>query len=93
MSRLAKRPLINHASVAAIARQMPGQWHLVGEYRSSMSAEAAVYEIETGGISSKKANKRRTPSPYAPAGAFEARKQLTEFGCKVHVRYVGGGAR
>lgn len=83
MSRPVKRPLINHTEIAAQLRTQPGVWSTVGEYPSSDSAESAARRIRTS------YNARM----YAPAGAFEARTERTEFGAQVIARYVGTPAR
>ncbi|MET8475385.1 hypothetical protein ABZY90_19785 [Streptomyces sp. NPDC006422] len=80
--------LIDHARVAAAARSKPGQWIRVGEYRSSQSAKATAGCIRKAGGSQL----RTARNHYAPTGAFEARTQLTEFGCDVFTRYVGAQA-
>lgn len=79
-----KRRQINHFKVAEHCRANPGVWQPVGEYNSTSSAHGAAAYIRNARV--------RTPhhaSPYAPAGAFEARRMLTEFGALVEARYVG----
>ncbi|WP_394425518.1 hypothetical protein [Streptomyces sp. SGAir0957] len=85
MSRLPLRKFIDHASVAAAAQARPGVWHLVGEYRSSMSAKGTASCIRNAGGNQLRAAKYH----YGPAGSFEATTKLTEFGCEVLTRYVG----
>lgn len=88
MSRLAKRPSVDHAATAARLRATPGQWDAVGDYRSSQTAEHMAHTIRT-------AYTRGYPSPYAPAGSFQAYTRLTEDGCRLFACYVGerkGGA-
>lgn len=90
MSRRAKRPTVNHAATAAALRARPGTWLRVGEYGSSQSAESTANVIRTAFV-----KKDRSLSPYAPAGSFQARTRLTEFGSAVWACYVGprdGGA-
>ncbi|MFF9894917.1 hypothetical protein [Streptomyces longispororuber] len=87
MSRLPRRPYVDHAAVAARARQQAGEWQVVGEYRSRVPAEGAAHTTRTA-----RPRRSGTTSPYAPAGAYETKLQLTEYGCLVLVKYVGGGA-
>jgi hypothetical protein len=84
-----KRKLVDHFAVAAICRVSPGQWRDVGEYNSSQSAYGAASMIRAARV---KGTARQ--SAYVPAGAFEARHELTEFGARVQARFVGadGGA-
>ncbi|MFH8792258.1 hypothetical protein [Streptomyces sp. NPDC017941] len=86
MSRLSRRPRTDHAAVADHARQHPQTWHVVGEYRSTQTAECIVQDIRTAG------SRHTRVSPYLPAGAFEARQRFTEFGCEVQIKYVGSDA-
>lgn len=86
MSRLTKRPRADHKQTAAAARRKPGVWVVVGDYRSSISADHMAYAIRSGYRRGSTAG----PSPYHPAGAFEARTELVEDGVRVHARYVGG---
>lgn len=79
-----KRPQTNHTAIAAACRANPGQWQTVGEYSSTQSAHGAARYIQTAITKNPKYT-----SPYAPAGAFEARHALTEFGAMVQARYVG----
>ncbi|MCD7440293.1 hypothetical protein K4B79_18940 [Streptomyces lincolnensis] len=78
-----RRRNVDHVMVASVCRANPGQWQEVGEYSSSESASAVVRSIR-GAL--KRAGR---PSVYAPAGAFEARQELTEYGARVDARYVG----
>lgn len=87
MSRLSRRPRVNHADAAARARRRPHRWVVVGEYRSSQSAEGVVSDIHTAG------SRLGRVSEYRPAGAYQARTRLTEYGCEVLVRYVVGDPR
>lgn len=73
------RRFIKHADVAAELRAQPGVWQHVGEWPSTSGAENAAHRIRT-------AHQARM---YEPAGAFEARTELTEMGAKVEARYVG----
>lgn len=89
MSRLTKRPAVNHTTTAAHIKARPRTWLPVGEYRSTQSAEHMAYAIRT-------AYAKRQNSPYAPAGSFEARTRLTEYGALLEARYIGpqkGGTR
>lgn len=79
-----RRTRINHFTVAAACRANPGVWQPVGEYNSSQSAEGAADYIRTAYV--KTASQR---SAYSPAGSFETRHALTEFGAQVEARYVG----
>ncbi|MFD5709548.1 hypothetical protein ACFWHW_03985 [Streptomyces pharetrae] len=86
MSRLARRPRADHKTVAAEARRQPGTWIVVNDYRSSTAADGIAYDIRSG----YSHGTRSGPSPYHPAGAFEARTELVEDGVRVYARYVGG---
>jgi hypothetical protein len=79
-----RRPNIDHKAVANACRNNPGMWQPVAEYNSSQSADGAA-----GYIRDATTKKTTHTSPYAPAGAFEARRILTEYGARVEARYVG----
>lgn len=75
---------VDHFAVAAVCRANPGEWQSVGEYNSSQSAYGAMGHIRNAVI--------KVPgqqSAYSPAGSFEARQELTEFGARVEARFVG----
>jgi hypothetical protein len=80
-----RRRKVDHFAVAAACRENPGVWLPVGEYNSTMSAEGAGSYIRSAVV---KASERR--SAYSPAGSFETRHALSEFGALVEARYVGG---
>lgn len=82
-----RRHKINHFAVAAACRENPGVWQPVGEYNSSQSAEGAGDYIRKA--YTKKVSQR---SAYSPAGSFESRHVLTEYGARVEARYVGVSA-
>jgi hypothetical protein len=82
VSRLARRPMVDHAQAARRLRAKPGKWLPVGDYGSSQSAARMAWAIRS-------ARTKGTVSPYAPAGAFETRTQLTEDGARLHARYIG----
>jgi hypothetical protein len=77
-----RRKQVDHAAVAAACRANPGQWQMVGHYGSGESADAIVRAI-------RGAFQKGARSAYAPAGAFEARRELTDNGARVDARYVG----
>lgn len=79
-----KRPHIDHFAVAEACLALPEQWQPVGEYNSTQSARGVIGYIEQAGKS-----RSMQASAYTPAGAFEARFELTEFGARVEARYVG----
>jgi hypothetical protein len=79
-----RRPNIDHKAVADACRNQPGVWQPVAEYNSSQSADGAA-----GYIRYATTKKAIHISPYAPAGSFEARRTLTEFGARVEARFVG----
>lgn len=79
MSRPKARVRVDHQHAADQARQMPGEWVLAGTYGSRASAQAASNQVRTGD---------RTPA-YLPAGAFEARTEVTQDGADLWVRYAG----
>ena len=81
MSRHAR---VDHFAVAAVCRANPGEWQLVGEYNSTQSAYGATSHIRRAVITTTSQQ-----SAYSPAGAFEARQELTEFGARVEARFVG----
>lgn len=87
MSRRMKRPMTDHTKTAARLRSHPRMWMPVGEYNSTQSAEGMAHMIRTG-------QAKQGTSPYAPAGTFETRVELTEFGAELLAQYVGsaGGA-
>ncbi|MFI9824465.1 hypothetical protein ACIHFC_29035 [Streptomyces sp. NPDC052013] len=80
------RKLVDHVAVAARCRANPGEWQEVGEYNSTHSADRIVQNIRTAYVPPTRSPAR---SAYAPAGAFEATRVLTEFGARVEARYVG----
>jgi hypothetical protein len=79
-----RRPNIDHKAVATACRNQPGVWQPVAEYNSSQSADGAA-----GYIRDATTKHTHHTSPYAPAGAFEARRTLTEYGARVEARFVG----
>jgi hypothetical protein len=79
VSRPVKRRHVRHAAVAAELRAKPGVWAPVAEYPARTSADGTAHRIRTG---------YEAPM-YRPAGAFEARVELTELGARVEARYVG----
>ncbi|MFE6284400.1 hypothetical protein [Streptomyces sp. NPDC057877] len=81
-----KRKMVDHVAVAALCRANPRQWQDVGEYGSGQSADAVVHAIRNAFAKSGR-------SAYAPPGAFEARRELTEYGARVEARYVGEAIR
>ncbi|NUU22916.1 MAG: hypothetical protein HOV68_15605 [Streptomycetaceae bacterium] len=76
---------VNHFAVAAACRANPGEWQPVGEYNSTQSAYGAMGHINRAVVTTTSQR-----SAYSPAGSFEARQVLTEFGARVEARYVGG---
>lgn len=75
---------VDHFAVAEECRAHPGEWLPVGEYNSRQSAQGLIGSIHGAVV--------RNPgqrSAYSPAGSFEARQHLTEFGARVEARYVG----
>lgn len=80
-----RRRKVDHFAVAAACRANPGVWQPVGEYNSTQSADAGASYIRTAYT---KVPAQR--SAYSPAGSFETRQTLTEFGAQVETRFVGG---
>lgn len=80
-----RRRKVDHFAVAAVCRANPGVWQPVGEYNSMQSADAGANYIRTA--YTKVPTQR---SAYSPAGSFETRQTLTEYGARVEARYVGG---
>ena len=85
MSRLSKRPRVDHQATVARLQANPGVWLPVGDYRSSGSARSLLHRIRTGWPIGTAAY----GTPYLPAGAYEARTELVEDGTRVHARYIG----
>lgn len=83
MSRLAHRPLASHRDVVAEAKSRPGEWVLVGSYRSDYTAKTTANAIRGG---------RRDMTVYRPIGAYETRIVPREFDTELHVRFIGGAA-
>lgn len=83
-SRARRRVNVDHALVADSCRANPGLWLSVGEYNSTPSAEGIATAIRKA-----KTKSPAQQSPYSPAGSFEARRALTEYGARVEARYVG----
>lgn len=85
MSRPAPRPShhprADHQLAAQQARELPGQWVLVGSYGSTASAMGAASHVRSGRI-----------AVYQPAGSFDARTELTDDGTDVHARFLAGQA-
>lgn len=75
---------INHFTVAASCRANPGEWLPVGEYNSTQSAEGAGDYIRNAYVKTS-----TQTSAWVPAGAFETRHELTEYGARLEARYVG----
>lgn len=88
MSRLAKRPRANHEQTAQALRQQPGVWLIVGDYRSTVSANSIAGRIRHG----YPIGAREYGTPYQPTGAYESRTELVEDGTRVEARYIGGAA-
>lgn len=88
MSRPARRPRANHSEAAESARQQPGTWVTVNDYRSGLTARDVVRRIRTGTPIGSPANS----TPYLPAGAFEARIELLDEDTRVEARFVGAPA-
>lgn len=84
MSRLARRPLVDHRETAARLRAEPGTWLPVGEYRHGSGAQGMAGFIRNASGSSG--------GWYQPAGSFETRTELTENGVRLEARYVGTAA-
>ena len=65
MSRLARRPRVDHQKTAQALRSKPGVWLVVGDYRSNIGADSMAKTIRSG----YPIGAPRTASPYLPAGA------------------------
>jgi hypothetical protein len=72
----------DHHAAAQQARELPGQWVLAGSYGSLASAQTTARGVRGAD---------RIPA-YAPAGAFEARAEITQDNVDLYVRYVDGQA-
>jgi len=70
---------VDHAVASFNARQQPGRWIPLGEYRGPSGADSAAFRIRTA--------YREAAKHYAPAGAFDARTERTDNGTTVWVRY------
>lgn len=83
MSRLARRPHVSHRDVVTEAKARPGEWVLVGPYRSHSTATSMASAIRNG---------RRDMTMYKPLGAYETCVIRREFDTELHVRFNPGGA-
>lgn len=81
---MSRHTRVDHFAVAAACRANPGEWQPVGEYNSTQSAYGAMGHISRAVITTTSQQ-----SAYTPAGSFEARQELTEFGARVEARFVG----
>ncbi|MDR3083425.1 MAG: hypothetical protein LBV60_21325 [Streptomyces sp.] len=79
MSYQRRGPRTGHLNVARAMKEQPGVWLPVSEYSSRSAALNAALSI-------RKADPLRV---YRPAGAFETRTEMTEYGTAVLARYVG----
>lgn len=86
MSRLTKRPRVDHKAAARALRAQPGVWLVVGDYRNSVSADNIARRIRAG----YPIGHANDGTPYLPARAYESRTELVEDGTRVHARYTGG---
>ncbi|NUQ95334.1 MAG: hypothetical protein HOY79_01790 [Streptomyces sp.] len=86
MSRLPRRPRVNHTDAANRLRAQPGVWLVVGDYRSSLVADNLARRIRSG----YPLGSRVYGTPYQPAGAYETWTEPVEDGTRVHARYIGG---
>ncbi|MBZ6250518.1 hypothetical protein KVH27_19320 [Streptomyces olivaceus] len=84
MSRPTRPPRADHQQAAAHARQQPGVWLPVTEYRSVLTARTVAYRIRTG----RPLGNTRYGTPYTPADLFEARTELTDDGARLDIRYT-----
>ncbi|MFG3046319.1 hypothetical protein ACGFZR_15485 [Streptomyces sp. NPDC048241] len=82
---MTRRPYTDHQQAAALLRQHPTVWQRIAEYNGSQSAYALTRAIRSGTYRISK----HQPTAYQPAGAYEARRELTEQGCEVWARYIG----
>jgi hypothetical protein len=82
VSRPKGRQRPDHQHVADQTRQMPDQWVFAGTYNSSSSAGHAAGVVRNPSDTSLRF--------YCPAGAFQARTELTDDGADLYVRYVAG---
>jgi hypothetical protein len=82
MARWKKRPLANHRLRADDCRRHPHMWIEIGTYNSTQSATSTARQIRLA---------ERLPY-YTPAGAYETRVTLTDFGAVVCARYIGDTA-
>ncbi|MEV6791306.1 hypothetical protein AB0M87_04740 [Streptomyces sp. NPDC051320] len=78
MTRARGRRQVDHREIAALATQLPGTWVLAGSYGSNYGAKAVALRVRTADYS----------RAYLPAGAYEARTELTEEGADLYVRRV-----
>lgn len=85
MSRRPKQPRVDHLAAARSLRNTPGVWLPVAEYRNCITADRVTCAIRYGRPLGKAGY-----AHYTPAGAFEARTELTDDGVRVHARYIGG---
>lgn len=71
---------VNHQEKAAQMRSVPGVWVEVNTYSVTSTARGFAHRIEQGVYEGRW---------YSPAGAFETKTELAEFGTKVFGRYKG----
>ncbi|MFF5471067.1 hypothetical protein [Streptomyces achromogenes] len=69
-----------HAEIAARLKSRPGQWAVVGTYKSTSIAASMARSIRAG----------VNMSAYTPAGTFEAKARTVVGEHRVYARYVGG---
>ena len=78
MSGHVKVARTDHTVAAQQARELAGQWVLAGTYGSLASAAATARQVRIAD---------RIPA-YRPAGAFEARTEITQDSVDLYVRYI-----
>ena len=80
--RWINKPFANHALRADDCRRHPRMWIEIGTYNSTQSANSVARQIRIA---------ERLPY-YSPAGAYETRVTLNDFGATVCARYTGDTA-
>jgi len=78
VTRLAKRPHVNHTETAQVLRANPGRWIQVSTHRAGYAARNMARSIE-----------RASHSPaYQPAGSFQTWVKDRDDDSVVFARYV-----
>lgn len=89
MTRPARRARVDHQATAQRLRTRPGRWEPIGTYANKDGAGKIARDIRAA----YQRHGDRGPSPYQPAGAYQAYARMAEDSWQVIARYVGDRAR